>query len=159
MPRWLSRWPFGLSLLVTMTRESPAQNPSDTMLAVLPSAITGWRSGRTPGVESVALYRSPPAAGPYVARTRFQPGAGLGPHYHDSTVTITVIGGRFRLGIGSAIDTSAARAYPLGSFLVLPAGTPHYEWGEGETVIQLSGNGPMGFTRIPAAGLLSPTRP
>lgn len=28
---------------------------------------------------------------------------------------------------------------------VIPAGVPHYEWGEGETVIQLSGIGPLGF--------------
>ncbi len=56
--------------------------------------------------------------------------------------------GRFHLGIGTRVDSSAARVYPPGSFLVIPAGVPHYEWGEAETVIQLSGIGPLGYTRV-----------
>jgi len=37
---------------------------------------------------------------------------------------------------------------PAGSFVHLPAGTPHYAWAEGETVVQINGMGPFDVTYI-----------
>lgn len=124
-----------------------AQQPADAVTLLAPSAITGWSEGGTSGIAGIDLYGNLDSTGHYVARTRFAPGRGIGPHHHASTTTITVLQGRLHLGIGAQVDSSAARAYPPGSFLVIPAGVPHFEWGEGETVIQLSGVGPLGYTR------------
>ena len=142
--------PQALVLLGALITAAPAsaQHTRDSLIILQPEAMTGWQTGRTRGVEYLNLYRSPADSGPFVARTRFQPGRGLGPHYHARGTTITVIEGRFRLGIGEQVDSSTARAYPPGSFLVIPAGVAHFEWGEGETIIQLSGSGPLGFTRV-----------
>lgn len=124
-----------------------AQQRPDSVLLLLPTAITGWSEGRIRGVSGITLSGNFDE-GPYVARTRFQDGTGIGPHQHTSTTTITVLTGLFHLGIGAQVDSSAVRTYPPGSFLVIPGGVPHYEWGEGETIIQLSGVGPLGFTRL-----------
>jgi hypothetical protein len=141
---------LALPLCLLLPAATRAQTPSDTLVTLVPP-LGGWVSGRMPvaGIEGLTLFGSAATAGPYVVRTRFQDGAGIGPHYHDQTTTITVLAGTFHFGIGSTSDRSAARAYPPGSFIVLPARTPHFEWGEGETVIQLSGDGPLGNT--PAA--------
>ncbi len=124
-----------------------AQQRPDSLMLLLPTAITEWSEGRIRGVSGLQLYGNF-NEGPYVGRTRFQDGTGIGPHQHTNTTTITVLTGLFHLGIGAQVDSSAARTYPPGSFLVIPAGVAHYEWGEGETIIQLSGVGPLGFTRL-----------
>jgi quercetin dioxygenase-like cupin family protein len=135
-----------LGALVPAATVSAQQRPDSVTLLAAP-AITGWIGGGTSGVSGLDLFHSLDDSVHYVARTRFASGRGLGPHHHARTTTITVLEGRFRLGIGTRVDSSAARVYPPGSFLVIPAGVPHYEWGEGETVIQLSGIGPLGYTR------------
>jgi len=124
-----------------------AQQRPDSVMLLFPAAITGWTEGRIRGVSGIELFGNFDE-GPYVARTRFEDGRGIGPHQHTNTTTITVLTGLFHLGIGAQVDSSAVRTYPPGSFLVIPGGVPHYEWGEGETVIQLSGVGPLGFTRL-----------
>ena len=141
---------LGVLLLGTLVpaATASAQQQQDSVMLLAPPAITGWREGGTSGVAGLDLVQSLADSGHYVSRTRFAPGRGLGPHQHTRTTTITVLQGRFHLGIGSSVDSSAVRGYPPGSFLVIPAGVPHYEWGEGETVIQLSGVGPLGYTRI-----------
>jgi len=130
------------------TAAASAQERPDFVTLLAPPAITGWSEGGTSGIAGLDLYGNLDDPGHYIARTRFAPGRGLGPHHHARTTTITVLQGRLHLGIGTRVDSSAARAYPPGSFLVIPAGVPHFEWGEGETVIQLSGIGPLGFTRV-----------
>jgi quercetin dioxygenase-like cupin family protein len=142
------RLPGGLllgTLLIPAT--VGAQQRPDSVMLLVPAAVTGWAEGRIRGVSGIELFGNFDE-GPYVARTRFEDGTGIGPHQHTNTTTITVISGIFHLGIGGQVDSSAVRTYPPGSFLVIPGGVPHYEWGEGDTVIQLSGVGPLGFTRI-----------
>jgi hypothetical protein len=124
-----------------------AQQHPDSVTLLPAPALTGWFEGGTSGVAGLDLFRSLDDSGHYVARTRFASGRGLGPHQHARTTTITVLQGRFHLGIGTQVDSSAARAYPPGSFLLIPAGVPQFEWGDGETVIQRSGIGPLGYTR------------
>jgi Cupin domain len=142
---------LGLLLLGAVATPAPAlaqQQPKDSLLLLESSAITGWREGKPGGVAGLQLLGSAWEPGPYVARTRFAPGRGLGPHSHAQATAITVLQGRFHLGIGEIVDSTKARGYPPGSFLVIPGGVPHYEWGEGETVIQLSGIGPLGYTDL-----------
>jgi len=35
-----------------------------------------------------------------------------------------------------------------GGFAVAPAGMRHFAWAKGETVVQISGNGPFGITYV-----------
>jgi quercetin dioxygenase-like cupin family protein len=138
---------LGIVLLGTLTSAAPAraQEGADSLTLLPAPIVTGWFQGGVRGVSGLDLYRRFDAPGFYVSRTRFADGRGLGPHRHERALTVTVLQGVFRLGIGERVDSSAARAYAVGSFLIIPAGVPHYEWGEGETVIQLGGEGPLGF--------------
>ena len=52
------------------------------------------------------------------------------------------------MGMGEKFDQSAGQAMPAGTFFCMPAGMKHFAGTTGETVIQLSGIGPMGITYL-----------
>ena len=72
------------------------------------------------------------------------------PHWHpDELRTVTVLSGTFYFGAGEAWDESKMKQYPAGTFFSEPPKAPHYTWAkDGEVVIQITGIGPSGTTRI-----------
>ena len=96
------------------------------------------------GMQYLALYGDSGAEGqPFVFRLKVQTGFELGPHTHPITEHMTVLSGRFFVGIGETLDREAATAYGPGSYLAIAAGVPAYMWAEGETVVQVHGVGPL----------------
>ena len=63
----------------------------------------------------------------------------------------TVISGVLHLGMGDRFDRSTTRALPAGTFGFWPAGTRHFAWMEGETILQLHGQGPWTVTYVDPA--------
>jgi quercetin dioxygenase-like cupin family protein len=58
---------------------------------------------------------------------------------------VTVIEGTWYLGEGERFDQAKLRGYPAGSFIVIPAGVPHFVAAkDGAVVVQLSGTGKFG---------------
>lgn len=63
-------------------------------------------------------------------------------HTHAQDELVTVIEGTWYLGEGTKFDSAKLKGYPAGSFIVIPAGIPHFvATGEGIVVLQLSGSG------------------
>jgi len=85
--------------------------------------------------------------GMYVTRTRFMPGQGSRPHYHDQDRYITVIKGTWRVSLGSEADVynpDKMIAVKQGSFIFEPALGHHYDQARDEEVIvQIMGPGPV----------------
>lgn len=69
-----------------------------------------------------------------------------GVHFHAGTEHVYVIKGSIRLGFGTCPDYAKAVTYGPGSFMAIPAGTPHYEWIAGPVEIQVTSVGPMSVT-------------
>jgi mannose-6-phosphate isomerase-like protein (cupin superfamily) len=65
------------------------------------------------------------------------------PHFHLGTEHVTVLSGTLVLGIGDHIDPTKVTEYGPGSFVVIEAGTHHFEWFRGEVVSHVEGIGPM----------------
>jgi len=64
------------------------------------------------------------------------------PHTHPDDEVVTVIAGTWYLGLGETFNEAALRAYPDGSFIVIPGGVPHFLATKSEPVIvQVSGHG------------------
>jgi quercetin dioxygenase-like cupin family protein len=58
---------------------------------------------------------------------------------------VTVIEGTWYLGEGKRFDPAKLKGYPAGSFIVIPAGVPHFVAAqEGAVTVQLSGIGRFG---------------
>jgi len=83
--------------------------------------------------------------GTWVDRVRIQRDARVLAHTHPQDEIVTVIEGTWYLGQGEKFDVAKLKAYPAGSFVVIPAGIPHFVATKQDPVIvQLNGNGKFG---------------
>ncbi|RXR06460.1 cupin domain-containing protein [Pseudoxanthomonas composti] len=73
-------------------------------------------------------------------------GAWDAPHSHSTTARIFVARGELRLGYGERMDKVAVKAYPAGSYLVVPAGMVHFDGAESDTLIFGTASGPWKTT-------------
>jgi len=63
-------------------------------------------------------------------------------HTHPQDELVTVIEGTWYIGEGDRFDAEKLEGYPAGSFIVIPAGVPHYVAAKnGNVIVQLSGAG------------------
>lgn len=83
--------------------------------------------------------------GAWVDRVKIPAGGRVLAHTHPHDELVTVIEGIWYLGEGERFDPAKLKGYPAGSFIVIPAGVPHYlATKESEAIVQLSGTGKFG---------------
>ena len=104
------------------------------------------------GPQSVVLYGDPAAHEMFAIRVRAPKGASLPAHTHPVPEVLTVISGTLRIGVGTEPDKAQGKVLPAGSFVVLPAGTPHYVFGEDDSVAQMNSTGPWGRMLVDSVG-------
>ncbi|WP_429912200.1 cupin domain-containing protein [Glycocaulis sp.] len=100
------------------------------------------------GAEYAILYGDPAAEGVFAMRLRLPDGFYIAPHHHGQPEIVTVISGRFLIGMGEDPDPEAATALEPGGFFAYPPGMIHYAYTEGETVVQLNSTGPWTITYV-----------
>jgi quercetin dioxygenase-like cupin family protein len=147
----------GLAVLVPIvtiaSAVSSAPGEGNSVRAVVPSEIN-WRavSGYPSGYARAMLEGEAGKAGPFTYRVRLPAGFTFQPHTHAGDEHVTVLQGVWSIGIGGAFDASRLRSFPAGSFVVIPAGTPHFVATESDTIIQVHGIGPIDFRLVGDAG-------
>ena len=97
------------------------------------------------GAKIVVIEGDMSKAEHFTARIMVPAGVDIPPHTHPTTERVTVISGTMHFAHGATFDRAKAKAYPVGSLLVMPTGMPMYAFCEEETVIQLNGVGPWGI--------------
>jgi quercetin dioxygenase-like cupin family protein len=95
-----------------------------------------------PGAKVAILDGDPTKPGPFVMRARLPDGYKIPPHTHPQAERMTVLSGSLRLGMGDTFDPKHATELTPGTYAALPPGMKHFAWAEGETVIQVHGEGP-----------------
>ncbi len=121
-------------------------------MSVLPDDID-WKAfpAFPPSVRLAVVVGDPSQPAPYVIRVRVPSGVRLMPHWHPEDRVYTVISGVFYIGLGDKFDPDKLQAYPPGSVIVLPGGTPHFHWARsGEYVSQVTALGPLGLNYVDA---------
>ena len=63
-------------------------------------------------------------------------------HWHSADARVVVVRGVLRLGYGDSLDVAATREYPLGSYLLVPAETHHFDGADVDTIIIGTATGP-----------------
>jgi hypothetical protein len=101
-----------------------------------------------PGAKLAVLDGDPTKPGPFVMRMKFPDGYRVAPHTHPRPERATVLAGVLHIGMGAAFDAAKCQAMPAGSFGTWPAGMEHFGWFQGETIIQLHGDGPWAVTYV-----------
>ena len=96
----------------------------------------------TDGRQRAQLIGDSSAGGAWIDRVKIPGGARVLAHTHAQDELVTVIEGTWYLGEGTKFDSAKLNGYPAGSFIVIPAGVPHFVAAkEGTAVVQLSGIG------------------
>jgi quercetin dioxygenase-like cupin family protein len=96
------------------------------------------------GTKMAVLAGDPAKAGFYTIRVMIPDGGVVAPaHWHKMNEYVTVLQGTFLIGMGDTVDKSLTKAMPAGSFIIVPSGLHHYAIAQGDTTIQVSGDGPV----------------
>ena len=92
------------------------------------------------GRQRAQLFGDSSQGGTWIDRVKIPGGARVLAHTHPQDELVTVIEGTWYLGEGAKFDPAKLKGYPAGSFIVIPAGIPHFvATKEGTVVVQLSG--------------------
>src|SRR5689334_2295960 len=117
------------------------QKPSD-IVAVLPAQVPWFTpSYYTDGRQRAQLYGDSSKGGPWIDRVKIPSGSHVAAHTHPQDELVTIIEGTWYVGAGSKYDPATLKAYPAGSFVLIPAGLPHFvATKENPVIVQLSGS-------------------
>jgi quercetin dioxygenase-like cupin family protein len=125
----------GLGLLSAQTETTGVRiiTPSDIHFVPV--------SGYPAGYARMRLDGKADEPGNHTYRVRLRAGFKTEPHTHPSDEHVTVLQGTWHLGLGESFDAARLKAVPAGSFVTIPAGTPHFISTETETIVQVQGVG------------------
>ncbi len=95
--------------------------------------------------QRARLFGDSTQGGSWIERVKIPVGARVLAHTHPQDELVTVIEGTWYLGQGERFDAAKLKGYPAGSFIVIPAGVPHFVAAkDGVVIVQLSGTGKFG---------------
>jgi len=148
-PRGVDRRLIWSGLLLLAGGVVSAQAARTGVRIVTPSDIQ-WVPvpGYPPGYARMMLEGKADEPGAHTYRVRLPAGFRAEPHTHPADEHITVLQGPWQLGLGESFDTSRLKALPAGSFVIIPAGTPHFISTENEAIVQVHGVGPVSLTFV-----------
>ena len=117
---------------------------------ILQPAAMQWKSvpGYPPGYQRAMLEGEADQPVEITYRVRLPDGFRFAPHVHPWNEHVTVLQGKWRLGIGNRFDVAKMTTLEAGSFVIIPAGVPHFILAEGQTIVHVHGVGPLGMTLV-----------
>ena len=147
---------LAVSVVAVMFVAAPvlAQKPTPTkasMAAVTGPGVVNW--GAPPpvlpaGAHVAVLSGDPNASGYYTLRLHMPNGYKIMPHFHPTDEQVTVLQGKFHVGMGDKFTTAGSSVFPAGGYVVAPANKHHYAWAEGDVIVQVAGMGPFKLTYV-----------
>ena len=97
------------------------------------------------GRQRAQIYGDSGQDGLWVDRVKIPGGSLVPAHTHPHDELVTVIEGTWYLGEGERFDSAKLKGYPAGSFIVIPAGVPHFvATKDGPVIVQLIGTSKFG---------------
>jgi quercetin dioxygenase-like cupin family protein len=120
-----------------------ADTKKKEIIAVTPVQVRWFTpSYYTDGRERARLLGDSSQGGAWVDRVKMPAGKRVLAHTHPQDELVTVIDGTWYFGEGTKFNLTNLKAYPAGSFIVVPAGVPHFVAAmEGTVIVQLYGHG------------------
>ncbi len=130
-------------LLAVVSAQGEALTPAQTV----PDDMT-WVT-LSDGLQVARIAGDLTKPGMYTVRVKFPAGLKIQPHFHSDERIVIVLEGTVYFAYGELFDEASMNALPTGSVWTEPAKQPHFAWAkDGETVIQVIGNGPSATTPI-----------
>lgn len=102
-----------------------------------------WQDKAADGTRYALLEGRRDSAGVSFSYAFFIPAEFWDPaHWHTADARVFVAKGTLYLGYGDAMDKARMRAYPTGSFVIVPAGMRHFDGSDEDTLIFGTSTGP-----------------
>ena len=126
----------GLTLPKTWAQQNEKQ-----IIGLTPQKVKWFTpSYYTDGRQRAQLFGDSSKGDTWVDRVKMPAGLRVLAHTHPQDEMVTVIEGTWYLGKGQKFDPAKLQGYPAGSFIVIPAGVPHFlATKAGPVIVQLSG--------------------
>lgn len=146
----MKRMPLSVAvvmMLAPVTRAgAQAEQHGQAIVGVTPEQVRWFTpSYYTDGRQRARLFGDSSRNGAWVDRVRIPGGKRVLAHTHPRDELVTVIRGTWYLGAGERFDAAKLKGYPAGSFIVIPAGVPHFvATRAGPVIVQLNGTGNFG---------------
>lgn len=142
---------IGLALVLLGVSTSAAC--ADDMKMAMPVNANAMKWGPVPpmlpkGAQIAIVSGDPFKDGLYVVRLKMPAGYKIPAHNHPTTEYVTVISGRFNLGMGDKLDKSKSIELKAGGFGEAPAKMNHYAWAGSDAIVQVHGQGPFAITYV-----------
>ena len=120
-----------------------ADTKKKEIIAFTPSQVPWFTpSYYTDGRERAQLLGDSSQGGAWVDRVKVPANKRVLAHTHPQDELVTVIEGTWYVSEGTKFEPTNLKGYPAGSFIVIPAGVPHFvATKESIAVVQLNGNG------------------
>lgn len=136
-----------LMLFAPVTRASAqAEQHRGAIVAVTPEQVRWFTPPYyTDGRQRSKLFGDSDRDVVWVDRVKIPGGKRVPAHTHPHDELATVIRGTWYVGVGQHFDATKLKAYPAGSFVMIPAGVPHFvATKQGPVIVQLNGNAKWG---------------
>jgi anti-sigma factor ChrR (cupin superfamily) len=139
-----SRLTVSVALALALRAPIGASAESQPQVTALAPQDIRWftPASYTDGRQRARLRGDSSKGGDWIDRVRIPGGSRVLAHTHPDDEIVTVIEGTWYLGIGEKFDERNLKAYPAGSFILIPAHVPHFlATREGVVIVQVSGRG------------------
>jgi quercetin dioxygenase-like cupin family protein len=141
---------FLVSLGLALTLSTAPAFAASSPIIVTPDKVH-WTAGTGPlaGTQIAVLDGNPMSTGEYTIRIKLPDGKRLPIHFHGHPERVTVLSGTLLVSVGDKfVPPSKMLALSAGSYVDVPPGLHHYAMARGETVIQVSSEGPRSMTAV-----------
>jgi quercetin dioxygenase-like cupin family protein len=140
--------------LLAVALPTLADQPADVMKITQEPEIKFNPSRTTPGISQAVMFGDPSVPGQiYIVRNKFAPGTFSAPHFHPEARYILVVKGTWWVGSGPVQDLNTATPVKAGGFVVHHPNKIHWDGAKDEeTIVQITGIGPSGTTRVDESG-------
>src|SRR6476646_4302405 len=135
----MKRLILAVSIFAAITLTLADTNQKE-IIAVTPLEVRWFTpSYYTDGRERAQLLGDSSQGGAWVDCVKIPAGKRILAHTHLEDEPVTVIEGTWYLGEGTKFDSTKLKGYPAGSFILIPAGVPHFvATKEDAVIVQLS---------------------
>ena len=142
---------IGVLALLAFVAGAMAQNAKPSNHVLLTPKELKW--GPPPPVfqqnaKFTVLAGDPSQPGLYAVRLKLPAGYKIMPHFHPTDEHITVMSGKFMVGMGDSIDTTQATVLMTGGQITAHANQHHYAVARGLTLVQVEAMGPFKLTYV-----------
>lgn len=151
MKRDVAAAAMGAAILAALALGATAQPAKESAHVIVSPQDIRW--GPAPaalpaGAQTAVLYGDPAKEGPFAVRMKIPKYYFIPPHTHPEAEVVTILSGKFNLGMGPKIERRAATSLGAGGFVALPAGVAHYVFSDEETILQINATGPWGIDYV-----------